>query len=64
MRQAMAPLKALAGLELVNWTVGIPFTRVSPGHGTAFDLAGTGRADSAPTLAAAVLAARLTAGRV
>ncbi|MBI5883558.1 MAG: 4-hydroxythreonine-4-phosphate dehydrogenase PdxA [Elusimicrobia bacterium] len=57
--QAMAPLKALAGLELVNWTVGIPFTRVSPGHGTAYDLAGTGRADPRPTLAAAELAGRI-----
>ncbi|MFA6316169.1 MAG: 4-hydroxythreonine-4-phosphate dehydrogenase PdxA [Elusimicrobiota bacterium] len=60
--QAMAPLKALAGLELVNWTVGIPLVRVSPGHGTASDLAGTGLADPRPTLAAARLAASL-AGR-
>lgn len=58
--QAMMPLKAAAGLGIVNWTLGIPFPRVSPGHGTAFDLAGKGKADAGPTLAAARLAAKVS----
>jgi len=57
--QAMIGLKAAAGLAVVNWTAGLPFVRVSPGHGTAFDLAGRGRPDPAPTASAALLAARL-----
>ncbi len=57
--QALIGLKAAAGLEVVNWTVGLPFPRTSPGHGTAFDAAGRRRADSGPTLAAAHLAADL-----
>ncbi|MBI5211658.1 MAG: 4-hydroxythreonine-4-phosphate dehydrogenase PdxA [Elusimicrobia bacterium] len=59
--QAMIPLKVAAGLEIVNWTVGIPFPRTSPGHGTGFDLAGSRKPDPSPTLAAARLAARLAA---
>jgi len=57
--QAMIGLKAVAGLGVVNWTAGLPFVRVSPGHGTAFDLAGRGRADDSATAAAASLAATL-----
>ncbi|MBI5241565.1 MAG: 4-hydroxythreonine-4-phosphate dehydrogenase PdxA [Elusimicrobia bacterium] len=54
--QAMIGLKAAAGLGVVNWTAGLPFVRVSPGHGTAFDAAGRGRADASATAAAAGLA--------
>lgn len=57
--QALIPLKTAAGLEIVNWTVGLPFPRTSPGHGTGFDVAGTRAVDPAATLAAAELAARL-----
>ena len=43
----------LLGLEHgVNTTLGLPFVRTSPDHGTAFDLAGTGRADPGSLLAA------------
>lgn len=57
--QALIPLKAVAGHSGVNWTAGLPFIRVSPAHGTGFDLAGRGRADPSGTVAAAALAARL-----
>ena len=59
--QALIALKACAGLEIVNWTVGLPFVRVSPGHGTAFDIAGKNRAEPTGLLAAAELAATLCA---
>lgn len=57
--QALIPLKTAAGLEIVNWTVGLPYVRTSPGHGTGFDVAGTKRVSPDATLAAAGLAARL-----
>ncbi|OGR86059.1 MAG: hypothetical protein A3J74_10835 [Elusimicrobia bacterium RIFCSPHIGHO2_02_FULL_57_9] len=57
--QALIPLKTAAGLGVVNWTVGLPFVRTSPGHGTGFDIAGKGLADPAATIAAAELAASL-----
>ncbi|HLG42923.1 MAG TPA: 4-hydroxythreonine-4-phosphate dehydrogenase PdxA, partial [Planctomycetota bacterium] len=44
-------------------TVGLPFVRTSPDHGTAFDIAGTGRADASGMTAALDLAARLVARR-
>jgi len=47
----------------VNLTLGLSYIRTSPDHGTAYDLAGSGRADHAPTLAAMNLASRL-AGRL
>jgi len=43
----------------VNVTLGLPFVRTSPDHGTAFDIAGTGTADPASLIAALRLAARL-----
>lgn len=58
--QALAPAKALAFDEAVNVTLGLPFVRTSPDHGTAFDLAGTGRADPSSFLAALTLADRLS----
>jgi 4-hydroxythreonine-4-phosphate dehydrogenase len=42
-------------------TLGLPFVRTSPDHGTAFDIAGTGRANPSSLLAALALAARLSA---
>jgi len=59
--QALIPAKALAFDETVNVTLGLPFIRTSPDHGTAFDIAGTGRADPSSLIAAIRLAARLTA---
>ena len=43
--QALIPVKMIGWREAVNVTLGLPFIRTSPVHGTAFDLAGTGRAD-------------------
>ena len=59
--QALIPIKTLAFDHGVNATLGLPFVRTSPDHGTAFDLAGTGRADPSSLLAALKLAARLSA---
>ncbi len=59
--QALIPIKALAFDHGVNVTLGLPFVRTSPDHGTAFDLAGTGRADPSSLVAALKLAARLSA---
>jgi 4-hydroxythreonine-4-phosphate dehydrogenase len=58
--QALIPIKTLAFDHGVNVTLGLPFVRTSPDHGTAFDLAGTGRADPSSLLAALKLAARMT----
>ena len=57
--QALIPIKTLAFDHAVNVTLGLPFVRTSPDHGTAFDIAGTGRADPASLVAALRLAARL-----
>jgi 4-hydroxythreonine-4-phosphate dehydrogenase len=57
--QALIPVKTLAFDEAVNVTLGLPFVRTSPDHGTAFDLAGTGRGDPASLIAAIRLADRL-----
>lgn len=43
--QALIPTKTIAFSETVNVTLGLPFVRTSPDHGTAFDIAGTGKAD-------------------
>lgn len=43
--QGLAPFKALAFNTGVNFTAGLPFVRTSPNHGTAYDLAGKGKAD-------------------
>jgi 4-hydroxythreonine-4-phosphate dehydrogenase len=57
--QALIPIKTLAFDHAVNVTLGLPFIRTSPDHGTAFDIAGTGRADPSSLTAALKLAARL-----
>ncbi|MGN6573675.1 MAG: 4-hydroxythreonine-4-phosphate dehydrogenase PdxA [Pseudolabrys sp.] len=59
--QVLVPIKTLAFEHGVNVTLGLPFLRTSPDHGTAFDIAGTGRADPSSLVAALKLAARLTA---
>jgi 4-hydroxythreonine-4-phosphate dehydrogenase len=57
--QALIPIKTLAFDDGVNVTLGLPFVRTSPDHGTAFDIAGTGRANPASLIAALRLAARM-----
>ncbi len=57
--QALIPAKTLAFADGVNVTLGLAFVRTSPDHGTAFDIAGTGRADPASLAAALRLAAEL-----
>jgi len=59
--QALIPIKTLAFDHAVNVTLGLPFVRTSPDHGTAFDIAGTGRADPSSLIAALRLAAKLAA---
>ncbi|MDR6660646.1 4-hydroxythreonine-4-phosphate dehydrogenase PdxA [Tardiphaga sp. 1201_B9_N1_1] len=59
--QALIPIKTIAFDEGVNVTLGLPFIRTSPDHGTAFDIAGTGRANPSSLIAALKLAARMAA---
>ncbi len=59
--QALIPVKTLAFDDAVNVTLGLPFIRTSPDHGTAFDIAGTGRANPASLIAALRLASRMAA---
>ena len=60
--QALIPLKTLDFHRSVNITLGLPIIRTSPDHGTALDIAGTGRADPTSFIEAVKLAAML-AGR-
>ena len=57
--QALIPIKTLAFETAVNVTLGLPFVRTSPDHGTAFNIATTGKADQSSLIAALRLAARL-----
>jgi 4-hydroxythreonine-4-phosphate dehydrogenase len=57
--QALIPIKTLAFDHAVNVTLGLPFVRTSPDHGTAFDIAGSGKANPSSLIAAIRLAARL-----
>ncbi|HZX70420.1 MAG TPA: 4-hydroxythreonine-4-phosphate dehydrogenase PdxA [Rhodanobacter sp.] len=59
--QALPVLKSEAFDRTVNLTLGLPFIRTSVDHGTALDLAGTGRADPASLIAAAQMAMELVA---
>ena len=61
--QALIPVKTLAFEDAVNVTLGLPFIRTSPDHGTAFDIAGTGRANPSSLVAALRLAARMAAAQ-
>lgn len=57
--QGLIPLKMIAFDKGVNVTVGLPFVRTSPDHGTAYDIAWTGKADPSSMTEAIRLAARL-----
>jgi 4-hydroxythreonine-4-phosphate dehydrogenase len=59
----LIPVKYLGVEQGVNVTLGLPFVRTSPDHGTAFDIAGQGRADPSSLKAALAAARRLVAGR-
>jgi len=61
--QALIPIKTIAFDDAVNVTLGLPFVRTSPDHGTAFDIAGRGAANPASFLAALRLASDLGARR-
>lgn len=61
--QGLIPVKYLGVERGVNVTLGLPFIRTSPDHGTAFDLAGSGRADPSSLIAAIDMARRLAAAR-
>lgn len=61
--QALIPAKTLAFDTGVNVTLGLPFVRTSPDHGTAFDIAGTGAASPASLIAAMHLARRMSEAR-
>ncbi|MFZ5962939.1 4-hydroxythreonine-4-phosphate dehydrogenase PdxA [Thalassococcus sp. BH17M4-6] len=60
--QALIPIKTLDFDRGVNVTLGLPFIRTSPDHGTAFDIAGTGRANPESTIHALRMAWRLASG--
>jgi len=57
----LIPVKYLGVEQGVNVTLGLPFVRTSPDHGTAFDIAGQGRADPSSLVAAVRMARRLVA---
>jgi len=59
--QALIPIKTIAFDDAVNVTLGLPFIRTSPDHGTAFDIAGTDKANPSSLIAALRLAARMAA---
>ena len=61
--QALIPIKTLAFEDAVNVTLGLPFIRTSPDHGTAFDIAGTGKANPSSLIAALRLASRMADAR-
>ena len=58
----LIPVKYLGVAHGVNVTLGLPFVRTSPDHGTAFDIAGSGRADPSSLVAALRMARRLVSG--
>ncbi|MBI3039238.1 4-hydroxythreonine-4-phosphate dehydrogenase PdxA [bacterium] len=57
--QGLIPIKAFGGIRCVNVTLGLPYVRTSVGHGTAYDIAGTGLADPSGLLQAIKLGFRL-----
>ena len=62
--QALIPIKTLAFDDGVNVTLGLPFVRTSPDHGTAFDIAADGRASPASLIAAIKLAGMMAHRRL
>src|SRR5207245_8095529 len=61
--QGLAPLKMIGFENGVNWTLGLPFIRTSPDHGTAYDIAGKGVANPGSMIAALRLAKQLAQPR-
>jgi 4-hydroxythreonine-4-phosphate dehydrogenase len=61
--QALIPIKTLNFWDGVNVTLGLPIVRTSPDHGTAFDIAGTGKADARSMIAAVKMAAEMADAR-
>jgi len=61
--QVLIPFKMLSGKNGVNYTAGLPIIRTSPSHGTAFDIAGKGIADTGSAVAAVKLAGKLIMGK-
>jgi 4-hydroxythreonine-4-phosphate dehydrogenase len=61
--QALIPLKTIDFERGVNITLGLPFVRTSPDHGTAINIAGTGRANAESLIAALATAAQMAAAR-
>ena len=61
--QALIPIKTLDFWGGVNVTIGLPFVRTSPDHGTALDLAGTGRANEKSLVAALRMARDIAENR-
>jgi len=59
--QGLVPLKMIGFETGVNWTLGLPFIRTSPDHGTAYDIAGKGIANPSSMIAAIRLAKKLAA---
>ena len=57
--QGLIPIKTLSFWDGVNVTLGLPIVRTSPDHGTAFDIAGTGKADARSMIAAIKMAAEI-----
>jgi len=60
--QGLIPVKYLGVEKGVNVTLGLPLVRTSPDHGTAFDIAGSGRADASSLIEAVRMARRLSRG--
>ncbi len=61
--QGLVPLKMIGFETGVNWTLGLPFIRTSPDHGTAYDIAGRGIASAGSMIAAVRLAKQLVLAR-
>jgi len=61
--QGLAPLKMVTFETGVNWTLGLPFIRTSPDHGTGYDIAGQGKANPSSMVAAIRLAKQLAAAK-
>ena len=57
-------MKLLGWDKAVNWSLGLPFVRTSPDHGTAFDIAGKNIASAGSMIAAIELAAQLATRRM
>jgi 4-hydroxythreonine-4-phosphate dehydrogenase len=61
--QGLVPLKMIGFERGVNWTLGLPFIRTSPDHGTAYHIAGKGIANPSSMIAAIRLAKQLVKNR-